>query len=150
MLLPGYRPTPLTSADRLAKKVGVKSVWVKEESARLGLPAFKILGASWAVYRYFYERFGDEVQGAVTLRDLGERIRPHGRWRLVTATDVLFDGWVVDGNFLGAGRLYQVRFGTVSGERRAYFTETVRGTICELSVTNNELFIAPTNLLPPG
>ena len=87
MLLPGYRPTPLTSADRLAKKVGVKNVWVKEESARLGLPAFKILGASWAVYRYFYERFGDVVQGAVTLRDMGERIRPHGRWRLVTATD---------------------------------------------------------------
>ena len=68
---------------------------------------------------------------------------------LWTATDLLFDGWVVDGNFLGAGRPYQVRFGTVSGERRAYFTETGRGTICELSVVNNELFIAPTNLLPP-
>ena len=66
-----------------------------------------------------------------------------------TATDLLFDGWVVDGNFLGAGRPYQVRFGAVSGERRAYFTETVRGTICELSVVNNELFIAPTDLLPP-
>ena len=66
-----------------------------------------------------------------------------------TPTDLLFDGWVVDGNFLGEGRPYQVRFGTVSGERRAYFTETVRGTICELSVVNNELFIAPTDLLPP-
>ena len=66
-----------------------------------------------------------------------------------TATDLLFDSWVVDGNFLGAGRPYQVRFGAVSGERRAYFTETVRGTICELSVVNNELFIAPTDLLPP-
>ncbi len=66
-----------------------------------------------------------------------------------TPTDLLFDGWVVDGNFLEERRFYQVRFGTVSGERRAYFTETVRGTICELSVTNNELFIAPTDLLPP-
>lgn len=68
---------------------------------------------------------------------------------LWTPTDLLFDGWIVDGNFLGAGRPYQVRFGTVAGERRAYFTETVRRTICQLSVVDNELFIAPTNLLPP-
>ncbi len=66
-----------------------------------------------------------------------------------TPSDLLFDGWVVDGNFLDPGRQYQVRFGTVNGETRAYFTETGRGTICELSVVNNELFIAPTDLLPP-
>ena len=66
-----------------------------------------------------------------------------------TQSDLLFDGWIVEGNFLGAGRPYLVRFGTVNGETRAYFTETGRGTLCELSVTNNELFIAPTDLLPP-
>ena len=68
---------------------------------------------------------------------------------LWTQSDLLFDGWFVQGNFMDAQRLYQVRFGTVNGERRAYFTETGRGTLCELSVTNNELFIAPTDLLPP-
>lgn len=66
-----------------------------------------------------------------------------------TESDVLFDGWIVNGNFLDEGRLYVVRFGTVNDERRAYFTETGRGTLCELSVVNNELFIAPTDLLPP-
>ena len=60
-----------------------------------------------------------------------------------------FEDWEVNGLFLGAGQDFQVRFGSREGERRAYFTETARGTICELSVTNNELFIAPTNLLPP-
>ncbi len=47
--LPGYAPTPLLPATNLAQRWGVGEVLVKDESARLGLPAFKILGASWAV-----------------------------------------------------------------------------------------------------
>ena len=38
--LPGYAPTPLHDLG--------EGVWLKDESARLGLPAFKVLGASWA------------------------------------------------------------------------------------------------------
>jgi diaminopropionate ammonia-lyase len=40
--LPGYRPTPLRTVD---------GVDIKDESDRFGLPAFKFLGASWAVDR---------------------------------------------------------------------------------------------------
>jgi diaminopropionate ammonia-lyase len=47
--LPGYAPTPLTEVPALAAELGVGRVLVKDESARLGLPAFKVLGASWAV-----------------------------------------------------------------------------------------------------
>lgn len=47
--LPGWEPSPLTSAPHLAERWGVGKVLVKDESSRLGLPAFKILGASWAV-----------------------------------------------------------------------------------------------------
>ena len=47
--LPGYAPTPLTEVPALAAELGVRRVFVKDESARLGLPAFKVLGASWAV-----------------------------------------------------------------------------------------------------
>ncbi len=64
-------------------------------------------------------------------------------------TNLLFDGWVVQGSFLDTGRLYQVRFGMVGGTPRAYFTESGRGTLCDLSVVNNVLQIAPTDLLPP-
>lgn len=49
--LPGYQATPLTDAPALARMLGIGQVLVKDESSRLGLPAFKILGASWAVYR---------------------------------------------------------------------------------------------------
>ena len=65
------------------------------------------------------------------------------------AGDLLFDGWVVNGNFLDQGRLYQARFGTAGGQRRAYFTESGRGTICDLSVEDGFLQIRPTDLLPP-
>jgi diaminopropionate ammonia-lyase len=56
--LPGYAPTPLTEVPALAVELGVGRVFVKDESARLGLPAFKVLGASWAVDRVLAERPG--------------------------------------------------------------------------------------------
>lgn len=48
-LLPGYAPTPVHQLDAVASELTVAAVQVKDESSRLGLPAFKILGASWAV-----------------------------------------------------------------------------------------------------
>lgn len=58
--------------------------------------------------------------------------------------------WVVDGNFLGAMGMFQVRFGTVDGDRRAYFTETGPATICDISVTNQGIRIVSTNVPVPG
>ena len=49
--LPGYAPTPLTEVPALAAELGVRRVLVKDESARMGLAAFKVLGASWAVHQ---------------------------------------------------------------------------------------------------
>jgi diaminopropionate ammonia-lyase len=47
--LPGYRPSRLRDMPGLALELGLGAVAIKDESDRLGLPAFKILGASWAV-----------------------------------------------------------------------------------------------------
>jgi len=49
--LPGCAPTPLTELPTLAAELGVARLFVKDESCRLGLPAFKALGASWAIHR---------------------------------------------------------------------------------------------------
>ena len=49
--LAGYRPTPLRDLPALAGELGLGAVAVKDESDRLGLPAFKVLGASWAIER---------------------------------------------------------------------------------------------------
>ncbi|HEX2413913.1 MAG TPA: pyridoxal-phosphate dependent enzyme [Thermoleophilaceae bacterium] len=54
--LPGYRPTPVHELTALAAELGLRRVGLKDESDRLGLPAFKVLGASWAVERALRER----------------------------------------------------------------------------------------------
>jgi diaminopropionate ammonia-lyase len=81
--LPGYRPTPLTELPDLATELGVAAVFVKDESDRLGLPAFKILGACWAVNRALSRRSGFDAP-ARSLTELRERSAPV---TLVTATD---------------------------------------------------------------
>src|SRR6266702_2494841 len=43
--LPAYQVTPLLDCPALAASLGVGQVWVKDESRRLGLPSFKMLGA---------------------------------------------------------------------------------------------------------
>lgn len=54
---PGHPPTPLVRLDGLEVELGVKAVYVKDESARAGLPAFKILGASWGVVAALSRRY---------------------------------------------------------------------------------------------
>jgi diaminopropionate ammonia-lyase len=49
--LPGYRPTELAEVPALADELDVGRLFVKDESGRLSLGAFKVLGASWAVAR---------------------------------------------------------------------------------------------------
>lgn len=49
--LPEYRPTPLTALPVLARSLGLKNIYVKDESFRFGLNAFKALGSSYAVFR---------------------------------------------------------------------------------------------------
>jgi diaminopropionate ammonia-lyase len=65
--LPGYAPTPLTEIPALAVELGVGRVFVKDESARLRLPAFKVLGASWAVHRALAARGAGPDAGPATL-----------------------------------------------------------------------------------
>lgn len=82
--LPGYAPTPLTPLPPVADALGVRAVFLKDESSRLGLPAFKVLGASYAIARALSARLG-EVH-ALPLHRLRERLGGSGP-RLVAATD---------------------------------------------------------------
>jgi diaminopropionate ammonia-lyase len=56
--LPGYAPTPLHALPGLAAELGLGDVRVKDEGQRLGLRAFKGLGASYAIHRFLRERGG--------------------------------------------------------------------------------------------
>lgn len=82
--IPGYVPTPLVSLERLSKLLGVAGLYVKDESARFDLNAFKVLGGSWAAARYLGQRLG-LGEGELTFSRLARE-----DWTgltLVTATD---------------------------------------------------------------
>lgn len=78
-------PTPLVRARALAEELGLGEVWVKHERGRAGVPAFKILGASWAT-RCALDR---DVAGpaSASLDELRARAAAGPVARLVAATD---------------------------------------------------------------
>lgn len=85
--LPGYDRTPLRVVPSLAERLGIGALYVKDESTRLGLPAFKMLGASWASYRSVIRHTGIDPDGWDTIEDLAAMIQPHLPLTLATATD---------------------------------------------------------------
>lgn len=78
--IPDYEPTPLRRLERLAKLLGVKDVFLKDESYRFGLNAFKVLGGSYAIAKYLAGRLNrdiselpyDVLTGEATKRALGD------------------------------------------------------------------------------
>jgi len=46
---PGYAPTPLRALPGLARRLGLREVWYKDERRRFGLKSFKALGGAYAV-----------------------------------------------------------------------------------------------------
>ncbi len=82
--LPGYAPTPLVELPDLAGELGMGRVFVKDESSRLGLAAFKALGAWWAIAGVLAARAG--LSGPLALTALQGAAAEHPVV-LVTATD---------------------------------------------------------------
>jgi diaminopropionate ammonia-lyase len=56
--IPGYRMSPLQGLPHLAAMFGVGGLWTKDESSRLELNSFKVLGGSFALYRYLQRKLG--------------------------------------------------------------------------------------------
>lgn len=56
--IPGYSTSPLRALPNLAQIFGVGGLWVKDESARLKLNSFKVLGGSFALYRFIQDKLG--------------------------------------------------------------------------------------------
>ena len=50
--IPGYRVTPLRAFPNLAQMLGVGGIYIKDEAERLELNSFKVMGGSFAIYRF--------------------------------------------------------------------------------------------------
>ena len=86
--MPAYEPTLLIDAPGIATALGVGRVLIKSENRRLGLPSFKILGASWAAYRAVVDRLGYEPEPWSNINELARRHLDHLRpFALAAATD---------------------------------------------------------------
>lgn len=83
--LPGYGPTPLRPLRETATRLGLAEVNLKDEAGRLGLPAYKVLGASWATWRVLQRMF--RLSPWSSLENLRAELRHKPRMKLVTATD---------------------------------------------------------------
>lgn len=83
--IPEYRPTSLYSLSELAKLLGVGQIYVKDESSRFGLQAFKGLGASYAIASYFARLLQCDLS-SFTFTELKKRIQPNST-TFATATD---------------------------------------------------------------
>ena len=84
--IPGYEPTPLARLSSLAGYLGLKGLFLKDESFRFGLNAFKVLGCSYAISRFIAEKTGRQ---SMTYADL---VSPSlkaelGQFTFFTATD---------------------------------------------------------------
>lgn len=85
--MPAYQATTLFDCPDLARRHGVARVLVKAETQRLGLPSFKILGASWATYRALCDHLGFEPEPWANINELARRLAYLRPFELAAATD---------------------------------------------------------------
>jgi len=85
---PEYRLTPLANMKSLAERIGVKDLYVKDESQRFGLNAFKVLGGSYAIGRYVAQKLRLSPNELSYKKLVSSEVRSAlGEITFVTATD---------------------------------------------------------------
>lgn len=85
---PEYKETPLAALDHLAGELGVSSIYVKDESFRFGLNAFKVLGGSYAIGNYIARELGVAIADLPYEKLVSPQVSEKlGQVTFVTATD---------------------------------------------------------------
>ena len=85
---PMYEETPLVELKEMAKYLGVGSFFVKDESYRFGLNAFKVLGGSLAIAKYIAEKLDMDITDLPYDKLISKEIKDKfGQATFFTATD---------------------------------------------------------------
>ena len=85
---PQYSVTPLAQLKGMAEYLGLGSLFVKDESYRFGLKAFKVLGGSFAMARYIAGQLGKDVSEVDYNYLTGDKLKEEfGQATFFTATD---------------------------------------------------------------
>lgn len=85
---PEYSKTPLVKLDNLANEIGLGGIYLKDESFRFGLNAFKVLGGSFSMAKYLAKKLGKDISELdykeLIKKETKEKI---GNMTFYTATD---------------------------------------------------------------
>ncbi|WP_293719218.1 diaminopropionate ammonia-lyase [uncultured Phascolarctobacterium sp.] len=85
---PEYQPTPLRALNELARQLGIKNLFVKDEAYRFGLNAFKVLGGSFAIGSYIADELQEDIDKLPYSRLISDEIRKcFGTRTFITTTD---------------------------------------------------------------
>lgn len=85
---PQYEVTPLTELPLMADHLGLGTLFVKDESYRFGLNAFKVLGGSYSMAKYVAQKLGKDVSELTYDVFTSEELRKEfGQATFFTATD---------------------------------------------------------------
>lgn len=86
--IPEYKATPLVNLKKLAEFLGVESIYIKDESYRFGLNAFKVLGGSYCVGSIIADKLNIDV-GSLSFEEISsEKSKSKiGNITFVAATD---------------------------------------------------------------
>lgn len=83
-----YKETPLVDLQVLSKELGVKGIFVKDESYRFGLNAFKVLGGSYAIGNYIAHLLGKDISELTYGEMISEEVKKKiGEITFISATD---------------------------------------------------------------
>lgn len=85
---PQYSVTPLAELKKMAGYLGLKNLFVKDESYRFGLNAFKVLGGSYAMGRYIAKQTGHDISKLPYQVLISDQLKEEfGQATFFTATD---------------------------------------------------------------
>ena len=139
-----YQPTPLVNLANLANELGVKSFYVKDESYRFGLNAFKSLGGSFCLGKYIAERLDCDISELTYAKITSPEIKSKlGEITFVTATDGNHGrgiGWAA--NRLGHKAVVYMPSGTVAERLNNILKLGADASITEFNYDNTVRFAA--------
>ncbi|MDQ0178097.1 diaminopropionate ammonia-lyase [Bacillus chungangensis] len=85
---PEYNETPLVDLKNLAKNLGVDKIYVKDESYRFNLNAFKVLGGSYCLGSIIADKLGLDISELPYEKISSDEVKQKlGEITFVTATD---------------------------------------------------------------
>ncbi|WP_315078463.1 diaminopropionate ammonia-lyase [uncultured Clostridium sp.] len=85
---PQYKETPLVNLENLSKDIGLGGIYIKDESYRFGLNAFKVLGGSLAMAKYMAQKLNKDISELPYEKLISPELREElGEITFVTATD---------------------------------------------------------------